>query len=199
MASDSRLHYFLQLLSLLVLALALPQTPDTTCYPASAYQDTTKSSPCHPSSFTEMIPSTMTPVVQSTPQSGDYCQTTQKTHNGGAQYQQHYPSQTRYPSVNCFHEYSSALSNLHPPYNSKSPQMSTSPHLAGQGTSEFRSRCPTSTYPSTRASISTPSSPLCTPGVDVNKPGLFELWSYAPGVCDLDNKVVTPGVYPCPS
>jgi len=35
----------------------------------------------------------------------------------------------------------------------------------------------------------------------VNNPGNFELWTYAPGICDLDNKPVTSGVStpPCSS
>ena len=32
------------------------------------------------------------------------------------------------------------------------------------------------------------------PGFDVTNPGTFELWSYAPGICDLDNKPVSSGV-----
>jgi len=199
MACDSHFRYFLQLLSLLVIVLALPQTPDTVCDAALAYEDTTTTTLYHSSSCTEMIPSTMALVVQSTPQSRDFSKLSQFTHSRSVQHEEHYPSQTRYASVNYPYHYSSGMSNSQAPYNGKSHQMSNSHPFAYPGTSEFPTCSPTSTYPSTQASVSIPSTPICTTGVDVNKPGLFELWSYAPGVCDLDNKVVTSTVYLCAS
>jgi hypothetical protein len=40
----------------------------------------------------------------------------------------------------------------------------------------------------------------CPPtGIDILKPGNFELWSYAPGICDLDNKPVSSSVPPISS
>jgi len=201
MANHSHLGYFLlQLFVLVVVVLALPQTPDTTCYITPPYENITTTSPYHPSSCIEMIPSTMVPVVQSTPHASCCSENSQLTHYSRVQYERHYPSQTKAPSVNYSHQNSSAMSSWHAPYSSKSRKMSTSHHFVYQSTtSEITSRCPSSMYPSIRASVSTASSPMCTPGIDVNKPGLFELWSYSPGVCDLDNKVVTSTVSPCAS
>jgi hypothetical protein len=196
MASYSFLRYLLHLLSLVVVVLALPQTPSTTCYTTLPSENTAT---YYNSSRTQMIPSTVYPIVQSTLQSNHYSDNSQLTHYGGAQYEQHYPSQTKYCSGNCPHEYSSPTTNWHAQNNSKYPQKSISHHSVFQGASEFPSSSPTSMYPSTPASVSTPSTPMCTPGIEVNKLGLFELWSYSPGVCDLDNKVVTSTVYPVAS
>ena len=198
MASHSLLRYLLHLLSLLVVVLALPQVPSTTCATTPPNESKTT---YYNSSRTEIIPSTMSPVVQSTPQSNRYSDNNQLTHYRGAQYEQHYPSHTKYASVNCPHEYSSARTNWHAQNNSKYPQESISHHSVYQGTSEFprHGSSPTSMCTSTPASVSTLSTPMCTPGIDVNKPGLFELWSYSPGVCDLDNKVVTSTVSPVAS
>jgi hypothetical protein len=48
-------------------------------------------------------------------------------------------------------------------------------------------------YPSPMQSMIPPSCPASS-SIDISSPGTFELWSYAPGHCDLDNKVVASSV-----
>ena len=186
MATHSPFLSLIQFLSLIVVILAIPQLPDTSCYTMPPYHNTTTSCSSN-SSSTQMIPSTSSSVVYSSHQSTHYSHNSQTTHYECEQY----PSQSRNLSISYHHEYPSAT---HTSYNSKLASASPSPHTTCQVATEFPTSSPTSIYPSSQTSASTSSSPMCTPGIDVNKPGVFELWSYAPGICDLDNKVVTSSV-----
>jgi len=177
MAAHPPLRHLIQFLFFVVVVLAIPQNPDTSCYTTPPYRNTTTSCSFNSSSI-EMIPSTTSPVFYSTRHSTHYSQNKRMTHYECTQY----PSQ------------STAFLSSHASYNSKYAHASSSPHTACQVSIEFPTSSPTSMYTSTQASVSTSSSPMCTPGINVNKPGVFELWSYAPGICDLDNKVVTSSV-----
>jgi len=163
------------------------------CYTTSSYHNSTTSY-APSSSSTKFIRSTMSSHFGSAHPSIHSFSKSERPNHEGTQCEHRNPSQSRSLSTRYHHQYSSGNSNSHTSHGSKFSHTPASNLITNQIQRQFATSSPTSVFPSTRKSVSASSSRMCAPGIDINNPGLFELWSYAPGICDLDNKVVTSSV-----
>lgn len=174
MTNISTLLILLQLASLSIKVFAIPQgpwinysvVPSTPPYPNTTITITTCYESESPSLSTSYEMHYAYPSVVYTPQSS-YPQTTSFSYS-----RHRYASLTTYPLI----QYGTIGH-----YPTSTPSVShTTTHPQPYSTSPVY-------YPPVCASDA---------GIDVLNPGTFELWSYAPGICDLDNKPVSSSVCP---
>jgi hypothetical protein len=187
-------------------ALAIPQYQfntwsSVTSYPTiNNYESCGSCSPPASSSSYEMpssrsaYPSLISPHLS-------YYQTTYPS-NYRQGYVADYSSQINYPSLSYpkstpFTSYASTnLPNISPLYSMAYNSLYNYPQTSYvvPGSSQYTPSYTTTNHPywAYPPYYSIPTYP----GFDVTNPGTFELWSYAPGICDLDNKPVSSGVRP---
>ena len=100
--------------------------------------------------------------------------------------------------------YSSTQYGTYPYYPTSTPSMSNTtlypPNAYTPTYSQYTSSYPQEYqgYPQSNLTSPVYFLPICHSNhcIEVLNPGAFELWSYAPGICDLDNKPVSSSVSP---